>query len=97
MDKEISSTKDSDGYGTVNIWYLMQCLALDVIGETAFGQTFSMVEDGSHPIPALIMRRLKVGALVISYPTIAQLFLSGTPDPRIENVGCTSFMQKMQY
>lgn len=95
VDKEVNLTKDSDGYGTVDIWRLMQCLALDVIGETAFGQTFHMLEDGTHPFPTLILRRLKIVALAMSYPTIAQMILTGSPHPRIVNVGDTSFMQNI--
>ena len=86
IDKEIEETKDGSGYGTINVWNLMQCLALDVIGETAFGQTFQMVENGSHPVPAIISKRMKVGAYVVSYPAIAKRILTGAPDPRIEKV-----------
>jgi hypothetical protein len=86
IDKEIELAKDNEGYGTVNVWNLMQCLALDVIGETAFGQTFHMLENGKHPVPTVISFRMKVGAFVMAYPFIAKMFLSGKADPRLEKV-----------
>jgi hypothetical protein len=86
VDKEIKFTKDSHGYGTINVWNLMQCLALDVIGETAFGQTFHMVENGTHPVPSIIAFRMKVGAYVMAYPSLAKLVLTGEPDPRLVSV-----------
>lgn len=94
IDKEIELTKDKNGYGTINIWNLMQCLALDVIGETAFGQTFHMVENGTHKIPAIISFRMKVGAYVMAYPTISKLIFTGEPDPRLQGVRiatCTAY------
>lgn len=54
IDSEIAQDHDNLNYGTVDIWNLVQCLALDVIGETAFGQTFNMVEDNKHFVPSAI-------------------------------------------
>ncbi|KAI9279202.1 cytochrome P450 [Umbelopsis sp. AD052] len=42
----------------VDMWRLLQFTALDVIGATAFDQSFNMVKDGSHPLPATITRNL---------------------------------------
>ncbi|ORY97309.1 cytochrome P450 [Syncephalastrum racemosum] len=54
IDQEIEATMDKDGYGTVDLWILLQCLAIDIIGETAFGQTFHMLENSDHFVPATI-------------------------------------------
>lgn len=54
IDSEIAQDYDNLNYGTVDIWSLVQRLALDVIGETAFGQTFNMVENNKHFVPAAI-------------------------------------------
>lgn len=93
IEKEIAMTTDSEGYGTVNIWRLITCLGLDVIGETAFGQTFNMIENGQHPVPTIISLRMKLGAFVFAYPFIAKLFLSGKTDPRLQKVLVQIIMQ----
>lgn len=38
INEDITKTADKDGYGTVDMWVLFQCLALDIIGETACKQ-----------------------------------------------------------
>lgn len=64
IDKDIQETRDADGYGTVALWILFQCLALDIIGETAFGQTFNMIEHNNHPVPISIGKGLKLASHV---------------------------------
>jgi hypothetical protein len=54
IDSDIAKNSDELNYGTVDIWGLAQRLALDVIGETAFGQTFNMVENNDHFVPTAI-------------------------------------------
>lgn len=85
VQKVIQSTIDEEGYGTIDMWEIMSCAALDVIGETAFGETFHMLEDGSHPIPKLVMLRMKVAGYVTAYPFFLKMFIKG-PSPRITNV-----------
>ncbi|KAI8636080.1 cytochrome P450 [Parasitella parasitica] len=80
--KSIESTVDEEGYGAVDLWRLMSCTALDIIGETAFGETFHMLEDGTHPIPKLVMLRMKIAAYVAAYPSIFKIFIKG-PNPKI--------------
>ncbi|CAO3649524.1 unnamed protein product [Mucor fragilis] len=63
IDSEIALHGDKDNYASVDIWGLAQRLALDVIGETAFGQTFNMrlvssarkavLKNGGEPDPQL--------------------------------------------
>lgn len=60
IDKDIKATRNQDGYGNVDLWVLFQCLALDIIGETAFGETFHMIENNNHPVPGSIGKSLMV-------------------------------------
>jgi len=43
----------------INICSFMNRLSLDIIGETAFGQSFQMVRDDNHPIPRQMAKSLK--------------------------------------
>lgn len=45
--------------GHINICSFMNRLSLDIIGETAFGQSFQMVRDDNHPIPRQMAKSLK--------------------------------------
>ncbi|GAB5585105.1 hypothetical protein Unana1_00005 [Umbelopsis nana] len=47
----------------IDMWRLLQYTALDVIGTTAFDQSFNMVKNGSHPLPAKISQNLAAAAL----------------------------------
>ncbi|KAI9323899.1 cytochrome P450 [Dichotomocladium elegans] len=61
IDKNIESTHGLDGYGVVDIWKLLQHYALDIIGETAFGKTFNMLEEGDHFIPRTVSMESEAG------------------------------------
>ncbi|KAL9539184.1 hypothetical protein PS6_011313 [Mucor atramentarius] len=84
VQKDIQSTIDEEGYGTVDLWRIMSSTALDIIGETAFGETFHMLEDGTHPLPKLVMLRMKLAAYVSAYPSFFKIFIKG-PSPKIMN------------
>ncbi|KAG0340388.1 hypothetical protein BG004_006423 [Podila humilis] len=45
--------------GQINICSFMMRLSLDIIGETAFGQSFEMVKDDVHPVPGQMAKTLK--------------------------------------
>ncbi|KAI8144826.1 cytochrome P450 [Fennellomyces sp. T-0311] len=68
VDRDIQATAGSDGFGTVDIWILLQYLALDIIGETAFGQTFHMLEASDHVVPRTISKSMQLGAAVAGKP-----------------------------
>jgi len=85
VQKDIQPTIDEEGYGTVDLWRIMSSTALDIIGETAFGETFHMLEDGTHPLPKLVMLRMKLAAYVSAYPSFFKIFIKG-PSPKIMNV-----------
>ncbi|KAI8144332.1 cytochrome P450 [Fennellomyces sp. T-0311] len=80
IDNDISETKRADGYGQVDVWILLQYLALDIIGETAFGQTFHMLEDNDHIVPKTITRNMETAAYLVTHPitgTLKTLFSIG--------------------
>ncbi|KAF1799833.1 cytochrome P450 CYP5313 [Mucor lusitanicus] len=85
IDSEIVLQGDKDSYASVDIWGLAQRLALDVIGETAFGQTFNMVENNDHFVPGAITDEMRATAVSVLYPLLAKLFLKngGEPDPQL--------------
>ena len=64
IDRDIKATADSDGFGKVDAWILLQYLAIDIIGETAFGQTFHMLEASDHMVPRSISKNMQYGAAV---------------------------------
>ncbi|ORY90987.1 cytochrome P450 [Syncephalastrum racemosum] len=73
IDSDIKATKQADGYGTTDIWVLLQCLALDVIGETAFGSTFHMLENSQHFVPLTISKLMKYSSFLVTHPFIGAL------------------------
>ncbi|KAI8875596.1 cytochrome P450 [Backusella circina FSU 941] len=81
IDKEIENNSE-----TVDIWNLYQCLALDIIGETAFGQSFRMIENNSHYITKAIGKELREFAIVHTFPILSKLFLKNASrfDPKLE-------------
>ncbi|CEP11856.1 hypothetical protein [Parasitella parasitica] len=86
IDLDIAKDHDQLNYGTVDIWSLVQRLALDVIGETAFGQTFHMVENNNHFVPSAIGQEMKSSAISVLYPTLSRFILpnGGKTDPKLE-------------
>lgn len=88
IDKEIAKDHDQNNYGKVDIWNLMQCLALDVIGETAFGSTFNMIEDNSHFVPKAISEEMIESAISSMYPILSKFMLKngGKVNPELQQV-----------
>ncbi|KAG2203174.1 hypothetical protein INT46_008932 [Mucor plumbeus] len=86
IDSEIAQGHDESNYGTIDIWSLVQRLALDVIGETAFGQTFNMIENNDSFVPEAISLEMRNSAIIVLYPILAKLFLphGGKTDPKLE-------------
>ncbi|KAF0527510.1 cytochrome P450 [Gigaspora margarita] len=59
---------------TINLYQLIQFCALDIIGETAFGGSFDMVEKGSHPLPIKILEEMKRRVLNHTFPYFRMFF-----------------------
>jgi cytochrome P450 len=57
----------------VNVCSFMNRLSLDIIGETAFGQTFGMVLHDDHPIPKLMADSLKRSSQQVFNPILRWL------------------------
>jgi len=59
--------------GAVNVCSFMNRLSLDIIGETAFGQTFGMVLHDDHPVPKLMAKSLKRSTQQVFNPILRLL------------------------
>ncbi|KAI8882446.1 cytochrome P450 [Backusella circina FSU 941] len=86
IGRDIQATQDQEGYGVTDIWVLMQCLALDVIGETAFGKTFEMIEHNNHFVPGAITHEMKAAAFRAMFPMIQRIFYpsASKTNPKLE-------------
>jgi cytochrome P450 len=59
---------NENGLPIVNIHQLVQATSLDIIGETAFGGSFNLVESGDHPLPGKVFQELKRRVLYHTFP-----------------------------
>ncbi|KAI9009964.1 cytochrome P450 [Phycomyces nitens] len=75
INLDIKNSKDGDGFGTIDVWQLLRCLTLDVIGETAFGGTFHMIENDDHAVSRAIMDLTSGVEFSIVHPWITKLIL----------------------
>ncbi|KAI8144337.1 cytochrome P450 [Fennellomyces sp. T-0311] len=76
IDSDIEKTKDENGYGVVDIWILLQYLALDIIGETAFGKTFHMLEGNDHLVPRTISKNMRASSYLVTHPILGALLMA---------------------
>ncbi|KAI8096496.1 cytochrome P450 [Halteromyces radiatus] len=80
LDKVYSKVGDHPEQGAVvDIWKLWQHLALDVIGTTAFGQTFDMIKNESHPVPDVIAAEMRWSGWVVAHPFLTKMLTFGRP------------------
>lgn len=88
INKDIEISRDSDGYGSVDIWSLLQRLALDILGETSFGKSFNMLENKRHVIPDAITKSLLHNFIRAMMPFLSKiiLFNAESPQPIIREV-----------
>ncbi|KAI9275886.1 cytochrome P450 [Phascolomyces articulosus] len=76
VDKDIKKTLDEQtGYGKVDIWLLVQYLALDVIGETAFGKTFNMLEKEDHLVSRAVNMQMERSFKLLTNPILGPLLM----------------------
>jgi cytochrome P450 len=59
---------NENGLPIVNIHQLVQATSLDIIGETAFGGSFNLVENGEHSLPGKVFQELKRRVLCHTFP-----------------------------
>ncbi|KAI9497880.1 cytochrome P450 [Zychaea mexicana] len=75
IDRDIAKTSNEQGYGQVDIWILVHYLALDIIGEAAFGKTFNMLEGNDHLVPRTITKNMKMLHYLVTHPISGPLKL----------------------
>lgn len=61
IDRDIAKTQENkDKFGIVDLWHVFVLMSLDIIGETAYGQTFHALEDSDHFVPHTIHKNLEI-------------------------------------
>ncbi|KFH65621.1 hypothetical protein MVEG_09097 [Podila verticillata NRRL 6337] len=89
--------------GQVNICSFLNRLSLDIIGETAFGQTFQMVLHNDHPVPKLLAKSLKRSQLQSFNPLLRWLvpvdmsFLSFGADVASSEASSTAMTHTLKF
>ncbi|KAM5429034.1 hypothetical protein McanMca71_007350 [Microsporum canis] len=68
----------ADGIAEFDMQYFIQGVAVDIIGVTTFGQSFQVVENGSHPLPD---KALKLSGILQFIPWIRHIPLLPKLDP----------------
>ncbi|CAG8496385.1 862_t:CDS:2 [Paraglomus occultum] len=63
-------TNGSEKPARINIYQWIQATAIDVIGETAFGGSFNIVEKGDHPLPKKIFEELRMRVIRGAFPLL---------------------------
>ncbi|KAG2227376.1 hypothetical protein INT45_004332, partial [Circinella minor] len=97
IDQDIEQTKNENGYGQVDIWTLLQYLALDIIGETAFGKTFHMLEGNDHIVPRTINLSMRLSSYLVTHPILGPLSMLLLPNGGVlkANNDLQAFMKKI--
>ncbi|KAL0075764.1 cytochrome P450 CYP5313 [Phycomyces blakesleeanus] len=75
INREIAANKQDTDFATVDIWWLLRCLAFDIIGETSLGGTFNMLSNNDHIMLVSVGKLLRGIDFVINHPWIAKLIL----------------------
>ncbi|CAG8512575.1 9057_t:CDS:2 [Paraglomus occultum] len=52
----------------INIYQCVQAATFDIIGETAFGESFRLLENGEHPLPIKVFQDLRRRVLRATFP-----------------------------
>ncbi|KAL7952858.1 cytochrome P450 [Trichoderma compactum] len=68
----------------IDMQNLIQSLAVDIIGITTFGQSFNVVQNGSHPLPDQIKKALKLAGLLMLVPWIRNIPFLPARDPYVD-------------
>ncbi|KAM6478062.1 cytochrome P450 [Trichoderma sp. SZMC 28011] len=74
----------SDKPVEIDMQNLIQSLAVDIIGITTFGQSFNVVQNGSHPLPDQIKKALKLAGLLMLVPWIRHIPFLPARDPYVD-------------
>ncbi|KXS11319.1 cytochrome P450 [Gonapodya prolifera JEL478] len=75
LEKKIyAAPKDKNGFLTLDIFQELHYFASDVIGITAFGESFHLIENGQHPFPHAVRQWIQLLAIKTLLPVGRQLF-----------------------
>ncbi|KFG79081.1 putative P450 monooxygenase [Metarhizium anisopliae] len=72
-------------FAVVDLQQFIHGLAIDIIGVTTFGQSFHVVENGSHPLPSSLKKGLKIAGLMQLIPWIRKIPFLPTRDPYVSS------------
>lgn len=84
LDHLHTSCRRDGGTTVVDIHRLMRALAVDIIGATTFGESFHVVQQGSHPLPKKIEYSLLLSGIFQFLPWLKGLPGFPTRDPYID-------------
>ncbi|KAL6232483.1 hypothetical protein BDW75DRAFT_217766 [Aspergillus navahoensis] len=84
LDQLHTACQKHQGTALVDIHRLIRALAVDIIGATTFGQSFHVVEQGSHPLPKKIEYSLLLSGIFQFLPWLKGLPGFPTRDPYID-------------
>ena len=73
---------------TINLYQCVQAAAFDIIGETAFGESFKLLENGEHPLPIKVYQELRRRVLRASFPFLKPFLQQ---DPYTEEVSIKQY------
>ncbi|ORX46275.1 cytochrome P450 [Hesseltinella vesiculosa] len=94
MDKLVAQIHANEDKPTrIDTWMMWKLMALDIIGATAFGRSFNMIENGTHIVPDIMAAQTKDIAWVANNPNLVwfiKLFIPVRTDPKI-----VEFMEKI--
>ncbi|RMD44215.1 hypothetical protein DV735_g782, partial [Chaetothyriales sp. CBS 134920] len=76
--------KANNGEAVIDLHQLIRSLAVDIIGATVSGQSFNVVQQGSHPLPSKIERGLLLSGIFQFVPWLRGLPWFPTRDPYID-------------
>lgn len=84
LNRECDVASSDEGVA-IDMQNLIQSLAVDIIGVTTFGQSFNVVQNGSHPLPDQIKKALKLSGLLMFIPWIRKVPFLPTRDPYVDS------------
>ncbi|KAL1933939.1 hypothetical protein VTP01DRAFT_8029 [Rhizomucor pusillus] len=99
IDRDIAKTQENkDKFGIVDLWHVFVLMSLDVIGETAYGQTFHALEDSDHFVPHTIHKNLEIMNYLVAHPVKGLIsFLLDSANIMRANNKLQQFMRKIIY
>ncbi|KXS14790.1 cytochrome P450 [Gonapodya prolifera JEL478] len=79
LEKKLLGMRDAEGWAGVDVNKICHNIALDLIGETAFGCSFNMIESGNHPLHEARETLFRYGITKVFIPFLKYIPLSYLP------------------